>query len=209
MNTTWTSLIALALVAGSSPSLSGDEASTGLREAFKTHCLKCHGGGRRIKGKVDLKALATEESFEARPALLEKLIGVLTDLEMPPENEPPLPSDKREQMISRLKELLEPARRNEAFVPTPIRRMNRFQYNNAVVDLLELDRDIFALNERLMRRRDDYFRPKTRKMPDKVRVTSRPLSKDIDNQRPEGFRASQRFLRTSEPSTASTIAGIT
>jgi hypothetical protein len=66
--------------------------------------------------------------------------------------------------------------------------MNRFQYNNAVVDLLELDRDIFQLNERLLRRRDDYFRPETGRMPEQVRVSSRPLSKDIDNQRPEGFK---------------------
>jgi hypothetical protein len=71
--------------------------------------------------------------------------------------------------------------------------MNRFQYNNAVVDLLELDRVIFRLNERLMRRRDDYFHPQTKKMPDQVRISSRPLSKDIDNQRPEGFRGVASF----------------
>jgi len=71
--------------------------------------------------------------------------------------------------------------------------MNRFQYNNAVVDLLKLDRDIFQLNERLLRHRSDYFKPATGKMPSEVRVSSRPLSKDIDNQRPEGFRGVAAF----------------
>ena len=71
--------------------------------------------------------------------------------------------------------------------------MNRFQYNNAVVDLLESDREIFRLNERLMRRREDYFKPETKKMPAQVRVSSRPLSKDIDNQRPEGFKGVASF----------------
>tara|TARA_B100000902_G_scaffold181793_2_gene174622 strand:- start:6046 stop:7755 length:1710 start_codon:yes stop_codon:yes gene_type:complete len=71
--------------------------------------------------------------------------------------------------------------------------MNRFQYNNSVVDLLELDRPIFRLNERLMRRRDNYFKPETRKMPPQVRISTRPLSKDIDNQRPEGFRGVASF----------------
>jgi len=66
--------------------------------------------------------------------------------------------------------------KTQSFGPVPIRRMNRFQYNNAVVDLLELDRDIFQLNERLLRRRDDYFRPDTGKLPAQVRVSSRPAS---------------------------------
>ena len=44
-----------------------------------------------------------------------------------------------------------------------------------------------------MRRRDDYFHPQTKKMPAQVRISSRPLSKDIDNQRPEGFRGVASF----------------
>ena len=62
-------------------------------------------------------------------------------------------------MTTQLRSMLAESLRAYPFEPTPIRRMNRFQYNNAVVDLLELERDIFQLNERLMRRRDDYFDP--------------------------------------------------
>ena len=150
--------------------------------------MKCHGKGGKAKGKVNLLELQSSKDLLASPALLEKLVTVLKDREMPPEKEPALPEIERKHMIARLKAMLQQSLATRAFLPTPMRRMNRFQYNNAVVDLLELNREIFRLNERLMRRRQDYFKPETRKMPAQVRVSSRPLSKDIDNQRPEGFR---------------------
>jgi hypothetical protein len=193
MRTAVTTSIALLLTIGLSSSLPADDSSTSLQSAFKTHCIKCHGKGAKIEGKINLLALKSGEDLLARPELLETLITVLKDRVMPPEDEPALAVEKREQMVEQLQKLLDQALRTHAFAPTPIRRMNRFQYNNAVVDLLELDRDIFQLNERLLRRREDYFRPETRKMPPAVRVSSRPLAKDIDNQRPEGFKGVAAF----------------
>ena len=90
---------------------------------------------------IDEACAKIRVQLESRPELLDKLITVLKDREMPPEDEPPLPAGKREQMVKRLQATLEQALKTHAFGPTPIRRMNRFQYNNAVVDLLELDRD--------------------------------------------------------------------
>jgi hypothetical protein len=193
MQTTFTTIIALVLSFGLSASLPADDASTSLLSAFKAHCIKCHGKGGKIEGKINLLSLKSGDDFQSRPKLVEELITVLKDRQMPPEDEPLIPSVKREQMVTQLQAMLRQALETEGFVPTPIRRMNRFQYNNAVVDLLGLDRDIFQLNERLLRRRQDYFRPETRKMPAEVRVSSRPLSKDIDNQRPEGFRGVAAF----------------
>jgi hypothetical protein len=188
-----TTSIALVLSIGLSSSLVADDSATLLQSAFKAHCIKCHGKGGKHEGKVNLLTLKSRDDLLARPELLEKLITVLKDREMPPEDEPALQDGKRKQMVEQLQTLLGQALKTHAFAPTPIRRMNRFQYNNAVVDLLELDRDIFQLNERLLRRRDDYFRPETRKMPAQVRVSSRPLAKDIDNQRPEGFKGVAAF----------------
>ena len=112
---------------------------------------------------------------------------------MPPEDEPPLSDSERGELLKWLEVKLSDSIKDQPFLPTQIRRMNRFQYNNSVVDLLELDRPIFRLNERLMRRRDNYFKPETKKMPPQVRISTRPLSKDIDNQRPEGFRGVASF----------------
>ena len=193
MNSTFRVVIPLVLVAGLSPSLGADESSTALRSAFKAHCIKCHGEGGKVEGKVDLLALKSDRDLLVKPELLETLLGVLKEREMPPKDEPLLPENKRVQMVGWVETMFREALKTQAFEPTPIRRMNRFQYNNAVVDLLELDREIFRLNERLMRRRDDYFRPETKKMPAQVRVSSRPLSKDIDNQRPEGFKGVASF----------------
>jgi mono/diheme cytochrome c family protein len=160
---------------------------------FETHCIKCHGKGGKVKGKVNLQELKSSDAFSSNPELLETLIKVLKDREMPPEDEPPLPEVERKKMVAWLEDTLRESLKNQPFLHTPIRRMNRFQYNNAVVDLLELDREIFRMNERLMRRRDNYFKPETRKMPEQVRISSRPLSKDIDNQRPEGFKGVASF----------------
>lgn len=174
------------------PGWAAERPAKSLQAEFQTFCGKCHGKEEEVAGDVNLVNWGAAKE-PVRPALLEDLISVLRDRQMPPADEKPVPPERRQQMIAQLETLLRQALRTYPFEPTPIRRMNRFQYNNAVVDLLELDRDIFQLNERLMRRRDDYFRPGSGKMPDQVRISSRPLSKDIDNQRPEGFRGVAAF----------------
>ncbi|MCH2203263.1 MAG: DUF1592 domain-containing protein [Fuerstiella sp.] len=137
--------------------------------------------------------MKSDKELLARPELLETLIEVLENRSMPPKDNPAPPASARRHLVARLQGMLRQALKTQAFAPTQIRRMNRFQYNNSVVDLLELNRQIFRLNERLMRRREDYFKPETRKMPSQVRVSSRPLSKDVDNQRPEGFKGVASF----------------
>ena len=47
--------------------------------------------------------------------------------------------------------------------------MNRLQYNNAVQDLLELEVDVFALPERMLREYG-YFRPETGTMPAELKA---------------------------------------
>ncbi len=190
-------LIGLAMPAMISPLLTANDSSelfaASLQPVFKEHCIKCHGKDGKIKGKVDLVALNNVTDLLAHPDLLETMIGALEDREMPPEDEPPITEELRRNTIKHLETILTESLADGTFEATPIRRMNRFQYNNAVIDLLELDREIFQLNERLMRRYEDYFHPETGKIPDHVQVASRPLSKDIDGRRPEGFRGVAPF----------------
>ena len=170
-----------------------DDSLAGINSILDSHCIKCHGEGGKVKGKVNLKELRSANLLSSKPELLESLIGVIKDREMPPEDELPLSDSERGKLLEWLEVKLSDSIKDQPFLPTSIRRMNRFQYNNSVVDLLELDRPIFRLNERLMRRRDNYFKPETKKMPAQVRISTRPLSKDIDNQRPEGFRGVASF----------------
>ncbi|MCH2583925.1 MAG: DUF1587 domain-containing protein, partial [Planctomycetes bacterium] len=193
MKTTLPTFIAFVFSAGLASPLLAEDSTASLLSAFKAHCVKCHGQGDKVKGKVNLLELKSEKDLLARPELLEKLVEVLKNREMPPKKEPAVSEPARKHLLARLQAMLRQTLKTRAFAPTQIRRMNRFQYNNAVVDLLELNRQIFRLNERLMRRREDYFKPETRKMPAQARVSSRPLSKDIDNQRPEGFKGVASF----------------
>ena len=170
-----------------------DDSLVRINSILDSHCIKCHGEAGKVKGKVNLKELQSANLLSSKPELLESLIGVIKDREMPPEEETPLSDSEREELLKWLEVKLSDSIKDQPFLPTQIRRMNRFQYNNSVVDLLELDRPIFRLNERLMRRRDNYFKPETKKMPQQVRISTRPLSKDIDNQRPEGFRGVASF----------------
>ena len=149
-----------------------------LKPAFSQNCIKCHGEKEKVKGKVNLFALKNSSELEANAKLLGKLIEALEFEDMPPEDEPSLDPKLRKQMVAELKTILKSAvSSKKVFAHTPIRRMNRFQYNNAVQDLFKLKVAIFPLPERMMREYGNYFQPAKRKMPNKVTVGSRPLGK--------------------------------
>lgn len=148
-----------------------------LLPVFDANCVKCHGKDGKVKGKVNLLKIRNHDELMANPDLISDLIDVLEAGEMPPESEPALDSEVRNQMVAELKNLLHSVVGLEkAFAHTPIRRMNRFQYNNAVQDLLDLNVDVFALPERMLREYG-YFNPEKGKMPATIKVGSRPLGK--------------------------------
>jgi hypothetical protein len=155
----------------------GDVLTNILQPVFRQSCVKCHGEHGNPSGKVNLFALRGDADLTKNPELVKDLVQVLDSGIMPPEGEPPLARKKRQQVIAELRELLHLAASSQEALPqTPIRRMNRFQYNNAVQDLFELQVDVFALPERMLREYG-YFRPETGKMPDDLKAGSRPLGK--------------------------------
>ena len=149
-----------------------------LRPAFREHCVRCHGENGKVKGKLNLLSLKTEADFLSDPDQLESILFALEDGEMPPEDEPSPSAETRAGMVASLDGLLKKALgAHKSFARAPIRRMNRFQYNNAVKDLFELKVEVYPLPEKMMRDRSGYFRPASGKMPEKVTVSSRPLGK--------------------------------
>ncbi len=149
-----------------------------LRPVFQQSCVKCHGKEGKVKGKMNLLRIGGVADLVSDLERLETIIDALDEHEMPPEKEPELKPGVRDQLVLELRKLLHAgARAGKGYAPTPIRRMNRFQYNNAVMDLLKLKVVVFPLPEKMMRDRSGYFRPETGKMPDQVVVSSRQLGK--------------------------------
>jgi len=146
-------------------------------EMFDNHCVKCHGQAGKIKGKVNLLELKSPADVSRNVELLKDIIEVLDNGDMPPEDELELKPGQREGAVSELRGLLKQAlAKSGSFPKTPIRRMNRFQYNNAVKDLFDLKVEVFSLPEKMMRSYG-YFDPASGKVPDTVHVGSRPLGK--------------------------------
>lgn len=145
---------------------------------FHKNCIKCHGEKDKVKGKVNLLQLQSVSDLLEKPDLVKDLIDALDFEDMPPDDEPLLDPRLRRQMVTRLKGILDSAlaARMVSLPHTPIRRMNRFQYSNAVHDLFSLRAAVFALPERMLRDYG-YFQPSTGKMPERLKAGSRPLGK--------------------------------
>ena len=149
-----------------------------IEETFKTHCIECHGAKDKVKGDVNLISFAEGADIKEDPELLQMVLEVIDFGEMPPEENDPIPPNDQKVIVTELKKMLKEAvSSNEEVIKAPIRRMTRFQYANAVKDLLGLKVEVFPLPEKMMRDRSGYFKPETGKMPDKMTVSSRPLGK--------------------------------
>ena len=156
---------------------SSDVLTRTLQPVFRQSCNKCHGERGTPNGNVNLFALRSAAELAQNPELVRDLAKVLDSGVMPPAGEPPLAPEKRQQLVAELRGLLRVAvSSQQAFPQTPMRRMNRLQYNNAVQDLFDLRVDVFALPERMLRAYG-YFHPETGKMPDELKAGSRPLGK--------------------------------
>lgn len=155
-----------------------DTFSTVIQPVFRQNCVKCHGKKEEVAGELNLLRLENSNQLVKTPDALKEIIEAVDSGYMPPESEQPLSEKTRKQLVTSLQAYLKRSIESERNLPrTPIRRMNRFQYNNAVQDLFQLKVEVFSLPERMMREHDNYFQPQTGKMPHQVRVGSRPLGK--------------------------------
>ena len=160
---------------------------------IKQKCAKCH-GQEEVNGEVNFQKLASAQQFTEDPELLLKAIEAIDAYNMPPDGERELDDPTRTQLLAGLKALLRQAAGGVNAGRVPIRRLNRFQYNNTVKDLFQLDRDIFPLPEKLMARHDAYLVEGGGTMPDTARVVSDALQPHPGL---EGGRAFTKDLRGS------------
>jgi hypothetical protein len=144
-------------------------------EVLQEYCIRCHGDSAK-EGEIDF---ASPDSFAALRDDADRMRDVVDAMDlafMPPDGEPQPSSEERQILLRDFRRLLTESLKQVEYPRTPIRRMNRFQYNNAVQDLLELKVVVFALPERMLRDYG-YFQPETGRMPEKVMVGNRPLGK--------------------------------
>ena len=150
-----------------------------IEGSFESYCIECHGMKGKVKGEVNLISFTEGKDLKGDPELLQTIMEVIDFGEMPPEGNQPIVNTERKMIVAELKKLLAESvsGSEEDLVKAPIRRMTRFQYANAVKDLLELKVEVFPLPEKMMRDRSGYFKPASGKMPAKMMVSSRPLGK--------------------------------
>ena len=150
-----------------------------IEGSFESYCIECHGMKGKVKGEVNLISFTEGKDLKGDPELLQTIMEVIDFGEMPPEGNQPIVNTERKMIVAELKKLLAESVSGpeEDLVKSAIRRMTRFQYANAVKDLLELKVEVFPLPEKMMRDRSGYFKPASGKMPAKMMVSSRPLGK--------------------------------
>ena len=148
------------------------------RGLMKQHCFRCH-GAKKMKGKVNLEALVQRTDLLKDVKLARHAAEVLAKVEMPPEDEPQPSRLERVKLVTFFEGVVdEYVSNNTTLEPVVMRRLNRYEYNNAVRDLLKLRGDIYPLPEKVIRS-NSYFDPATGRMPDVVSAGNRTLGKNI------------------------------
>ena len=146
------------------------------RTLMKQHCFRCH-GAKKVKGKVNLEALAKRSDVLKDVELARHAAEALAKAEMPPEDEPQPAKGERAKLAAFFEGVVdEYVTANTTLEPVVMRRLNRYEYNNAVRDLLELRGDIYPLPEKVIRS-SQYFNPASGRMPTGVTVGNRTLGK--------------------------------
>jgi hypothetical protein len=129
------SIIVALLLGRYAPAQAEQELSTSFREFFGQHCLECHSGNEAEMG-FDLEALSSDlndaETMRRWVLIYDRVVAG----EMPPEGEE-LADAQRNQFKVQLGRWLTEADAERREVV--LRRLNRVEFENTLVDLFELD----------------------------------------------------------------------
>nr|MBC8290088.1 DUF1587 domain-containing protein [Planctomycetota bacterium] len=145
---------------------------------LKKYCVRCH-SGEKPKGDVSLAALSTKAALLKDAETTEQITDAIAFGSMPPEKAAQPTKGERQQLARFFNALLdEYATSSNRLPPTVMRRLTRYEYNNAVRDLLKLRGDVFPLPERTLRAYNRYYNPASGVFPDVIRVGNRTLGKN-------------------------------
>ena len=149
-----------------------------IKPILASRCYGCHGDNGKVKGKINLREIKTRDDFLKNIEITEKIVDALNFKEMPPEDEKQLTTKEHEMMATLFGSYLDAYIKESASLkPIVMRRMNRYEYNNAVKDLLQLKGDVYPLPEKVIRS-SSYFNPSSGKFPNSIRLSNRALGKN-------------------------------
>lgn len=149
-----------------------------LAKAFQVNCLSCH-DGNDAESDIDLSLLNSHTALLNAISTTRRIRNVVARHQMPPPDEHQPSDELRQQLIACLDAVIsEYLSTHPPDTPVVLRRMNRYEYNNAVRDLLQLEGDIYPLPEKTIRARQPYFQPATGHFPNVIVVGNRTLGKN-------------------------------
>ncbi|MEC9091559.1 MAG: DUF1592 domain-containing protein [Planctomycetota bacterium] len=145
---------------------------------LRTYCVRCH-GGRKEESELDLRSFQNRDRLKDNLKLVQQVASAIDQKEMPPPEQKLQPRDSsRRRVANYLRDVIDETLQASNELPVIVmRRLNRFEYNNAVRDLLNLKGDIYPLPEKVIRAGYPYFDPASGYFPDQIRVGNRALGK--------------------------------
>ncbi|MEL6898405.1 MAG: DUF1587 domain-containing protein, partial [Planctomycetota bacterium] len=112
--------------------------ASSLREFLADHCVDCHAGGTDADGGLDLEAVAYRLVDERDFERWRRILSRVESGEMPPESaDPPDPTDRKRFSAELRGQLVKhQSDRHNKLGRSASRRLNRFEYERTVQDLL-------------------------------------------------------------------------
>ena len=152
--------------------------SAQLNQHLEQYCYQCH-QGEEGESDLDLTQLSNAEQWLEQIQIARRVRNVLERHEMPPTDEAQPEPGTRQHILATLESYLKRyLAENPATSPVVMRRLNRYEYSNAVRDLLGLKGDIYPLPEKTIRASQSYFAPASGRFPRAIMVGNRTLGKN-------------------------------